>query len=98
MPDELGHFSDLVTSVTIRNLSSLKIGYGENADNTDVSASRESHVTNVTTFFEKQASQPTEVATSVERFVDEIDLENEGYNFEESMVTPETKTASLLEL
>jgi hypothetical protein len=30
--------------------------------------------------------------------VDEIDLENEGHDFEESVVTPETKTTSLLEL
>lgn len=27
-----------------------------------------------------------------------MELENEGYDFEESVVTPETKTASLLEL
>lgn len=61
MPDEPGDLSDLVTSVTIRNPSCSKNGYGENADNTDVSASFASHVT---TFFEQQISQQPEVTLS----------------------------------
>src|SRR5919199_1709679 len=59
-PDEPGDFSssnpsvtDLVTSVTSRNPSSSKIGYEQDADNTDVSAFPKSHVTNVTTCFEE---------------------------------------------
>ena len=62
LPDEPGDFSsnnpsvtDLVTSVTGRNLSFSKIGYEQDADNTDVSAFPKSHVTNVTTFLRNRS-------------------------------------------
>jgi hypothetical protein len=90
--------TDPVTSVTTRNHSDSENGYSQNSDKTNVSASIQSCVTTVTTFFGEETSKQAEAATSVESFVDEMELENEGYDFEESVVTAETKTASKSEL
>jgi hypothetical protein len=90
--------TDPVTSVTTRNHLDSENGYSHNIDKTSVSAFIESCVTTVTTFFGEETSKQAEAATSVESFVDEMKLENEGHDFEESVVTAETKTASELEL
>jgi hypothetical protein len=90
--------TDPVTNVTTRNHSDSGNGYSQNSDKVSISASIKSCVTTVTTFFGEESSKQAEAATSIESFVDETKLENERHDFEESVVTAETKTVSELEL
>lgn len=90
--------TDPVTTVTIRNHLDLESGYSQDAVSADISDSVEPCVTTVTTFFEGNVNEQSEIASAVESFVDKINLNNERHNSEEYVVTPKTKTASELEL